>query len=248
MSNFGTARRPRPTASAWRAAAILAAAALAGCSTYSYRVAAVDDYPEDIRLRHPISLREGQRTVELFVGVNRGGLSPAQQADIAAFAHSWRRESTGGILIDIPDGTPNARAAHDAVQEVRAILAAAGVSPPAIATRPYRPTTPIKFATLRLSYPKVIAEAGPCGLWPRDLATSIDGIDPSNHAYWNFGCSQQRNLAALVDNPADLVQPRGETPAYAARRAFMMDKYRKGEPTPTVVPQTDKGKLSDIGK
>jgi pilus assembly protein CpaD len=248
MSNFGTVRRPRPTASAWRAAAILAAAALAGCSTYGYRVAAVDDYPNDIRLRHPISLREGQRTLELFVGVNRGALSPAQQADVAAFAHSWQRESTGGILIDVPDGTPNAHAAHDAVQEVRAILAATGVSAPAIATRPYRPTRAIKFATLRLSYPKMIGEAGPCGLWPRDLSTSIDGIDPSNHSFWNFGCAQQRNLAALVDNPADLVQPRGETPAYAARRAFMIDKYRRGEATPTINPQTDKAKISDIGK
>jgi pilus assembly protein CpaD len=248
MSNFGNVYRPRSTASAWRALAILAAAALAGCSTYSYRVPAVDDYPEDIRLRHPISLREGQRTVELFVGVNRGGLSPAQQADVAAFAQSWRRESTGGILIDIPDGTPNARAAHDAVHEVRAILAFAGVSPPAIATRPYRPTTPIKFATLRLSYPKMIAEAGPCGLWPRDLGPSIDGTDPSNHSYWNFGCAQQHNLAALVDNPADLVQPRGETPAFASRRTVVLDKYRKGEPTQARNPDADKAKISDIGK
>ena len=75
---------------------------------------------------------------------------------------------------------------------------------------------------------KMIAEAGPCGLWPRDLGPSVDGTDTTNHSYWNFGCSQQRNLAAMVDNPADLVQPRGETPSYAARRAFMMDKYRKG--------------------
>ena len=248
MKNFGTVCRPRPMRSAWRAAAILAACALAGCSTYSYKVAAVDDYPEDIRQRHPISLREGNRTLELFVGVNRGGLSPAQQADLAAFAHTWRRESTGGILIDIPEGTPNAHAAHDAVQEVRAVLAAAGVSPQAIATRPYQPTSPIKFATLRLSYPRMIAEAGPCGLWPRDIGPSIDGTDPSNHSYWNFGCSQQRNVAALVDNPADLVQPRGETPAYTARRTFVLEKYRKGEATSTINPQTDKAKISDVGK
>jgi len=248
MSNFGIVRRLRPVASVWRAAAILAAAALAGCSAYSNRVAAIDDYPEDVRLRHPISLREGRRAIELFVGVNRGGLSPAQQADVAAFAHNWRRESTGGILIDIPDGTPNAQAAHDAVQEIRTILAAAGISPQVVASRRYRPATPIKFATLRLSYPKMIAEAGPCGLWPRDLGPSIDGTDPSNHSYWNFGCGQQHNLAALVDNPADLVQPRGETPAFAARRTVVLDKYRKGEPTQARNPDADKAKISDIGK
>jgi len=246
MSKFLTRRRRRSRQSAWRAAALIGTAALAGCGqTYQ---AAVDTYPEDIRLRHPISIREGERRLELFVGVNRGGLSPAQQADVLAFAHSWRRESTGGMLIDIPWGTPNEHAAVDAVAEVRSILAAAGVSPDAVATRPYRPTTPIKFATLRLSYPKMIAEAGPCGLWPKDLGPSRDGNDSSNHSYWNFGCSQQRNLAAMVDNPADLVQPRGETPSYAARRAVVLDKYRKGETTATRNADSDKAKISDIGK
>ena len=241
----GVRRRLRAT-TALRAAALLAAAAVAGCSAYGQAVR--DAYPEDVRQRHPISLREGPKTFELFVGVNRGGLSPAQRADLVVFAHEWQRESTGGILIDIPSGTSNARAAHDAVEEVRSILAASGVSPPAIATRRYRPVTPIKFATLRLSYPKMIAEAGPCGLWPRDLGPNVQGIDPSNYSYWNFACAQQHNLAAMVDTPADLAQPRGETPAYTARRTIVLDKYRKGEPTGTKNADTEKAKISEIGK
>jgi pilus assembly protein CpaD len=249
MSKLGTARHGRIGATALRAAAIVAAAALAGCNTY--RPAAesyADTYPEDVRIRHPISIREGQRTLELFIGVNRGGLSPAQQADVLAFAHTWRREASGGILVDVPWGTPNAHAAADVVPEVRSILAAAGVSPQAVAMRRYRPASSIKFATVRLAYPKMIAESGPCGLWPKDLGPSIDGDDHSNHSYWNFGCSQQRTLAAMIDNPADLVQPRGETPAYAARRAVVLDKYRKGEPTAARNPDADKAKISEIGK
>jgi pilus assembly protein CpaD len=246
MSKFRTVRQRRSGVTALHAAAILAAAALAGCSTT--RTPMLDDYPEDVRLRHPISIREGLQTRELFVGVNRGGLTPAQQADVLAFAHTWQRESSGGVLIDIPAGTPNAHAAHDAVPEVRAILAAAGVPPSAVAARHYRPVTPMKFATLRLSYPKMIAEAGPCGLFPKDLGANLDGIDVSNHSYWNYGCGQQHNLAVLVENPADLVQPRGESPAYAARRAVMLDKYRKGDPTQTRNPDSDKAKISDIGK
>jgi pilus assembly protein CpaD len=246
MSKLGTVRLRRPGATVLGVAVIAAAAALAGCT--ASRPVTIADYPEDIRLRHPISLREGPKTLELFVGVNRGGLSPAQRADLVAFAHNWRRESTGGILIEIPWGTPNARAAVDAVQEVRSILAATGASAPAIATRRYRPVTPVKFATLRLSYPKMIAEAGPCGMWPRDLGPNIEGIDPTNHSYWNFGCTQQRNLAALVDTPADLVQPRGESPVYTARRTAVLERYRKGEPTATKNPEADKAKISDIAK
>src|SRR5215471_18229192 len=239
MSKLRTVRQRRSGATALRAATIFAAAALTGCTTY-HNAVAVDDYPEDVRQRHPISIREGFGKLELFVGVNRGALTPAQQADVLAFAHTWRRVSTGGVLIDIPSGTPNAHAAHEAAHEVRAILTAAGVAPSVIATRGYRPVTPMKFATLRLSYPKMIAEAGPCGVFPRDLGANLEGIDPSNHSYWNFGCSQQHNLAVLAENPADLVQPRGESPVYTARRSVMLDKYRKGEPTATKNPDADK--------
>ena len=61
-------------------------------------------------------------------------------------------------------------------------------------------------------------------------------------------CATQRNLAAMVDNPADLEQPRPETPAYTPRRNIAFDKYRKGVPTTTTYPEADKAKLSDTGK
>ena len=55
-------------------------------------------------------------------------------------------------------------------------------------------------------------------------------------------------VAAMVENPSDLVQPRPETPAYTARRSEAFQKYRKGDPTTTQYPEADKAKLSDTGK
>jgi pilus assembly protein CpaD len=69
-----------------------------------------------------------------------------------------------------------------------------------------------------------------------------------NAPHWNHGCATQRNLAAMVTNPADLVQPRSETPVYAARRSTVLDKFRKGEATQTVDPNANKGKISEIGQ
>ncbi len=54
------------------------------------------------------------------------------------------------------------------------------------------------------------AQAGPCGLWPDDLGPSNDMKHFDNQPYYNLGCATQRNLAAMVENPADLVQPRGK--------------------------------------
>jgi len=48
--------------------------------------------------------------------------------------------------------------------------------------------------------------------------------------------------------PADLAQPRGEGPAYPARRSTILDKYRKGESTATTYPNAGAGKISDVGK
>ena len=52
----------------------------------------------------------------------------------------------------------------------------------------------------------------------------------------------------MVDNPADLLQPRPETAAFAPRRGIAFDKYRKGTTTATTYPDADKAKLSDTGK
>jgi len=225
------------------------AATLTGCLTDRPPIAEkVENYPTDVRQRHPIAVREGEHSVAIFIGVNRGGLMPQQRTQVLAFAHTWAREATGGIVIDQPTDTPNARAAADTLPEVRSILSVAGVPPQAVAVRPYRPDNPIKLATIRLRYPKMIAEAGPCGEWPKDIGPSYGSDDGENWPYWNFGCANQRNMAAMVENPADLVQPRAETPAYAGRRSVMLDKYRKGEGTTTNYGDTNKGKISDIGK
>jgi pilus assembly protein CpaD len=204
--------------------------------------------PSDYRLRHPIAIGESDQTVELLIGASRGGLTPTQRADVAAFAERWQREATGGIIIDVPSGTPNERAATDSLREVQSTLTAAGVPSHGIVVRPYRPADP-KLATLKLNYPKFVARAGPCGLWPADIGPSIDNPEYfDNRPSWNHGCATQRNLAAMVDNPADLVQPRGEAPAYTARRTTVLDKYRKGESTATVYPNESKGTISEVGK
>jgi pilus assembly protein CpaD len=225
--------------------AVALAVLLAGCN----RTTAVvqEPYPFDYRERHPISLHEGPKTVEIFVGSKRGGLTPSQRADVLSFAHGWHHQAASGILIEVPQSRPAARSAAGSMREVHSILTATGIPAGSIGVRGYRPP-PGALPTVKLSYSQLMAEAGPCGLWPKDLGISIDSTDNRNEQYWDFGCATQRNLAAMVANPADLVQPRGETPPYEARRSVMMDKYRIGEsPSGHYDNYTGKG-LSDLAK
>lgn len=222
--------------------------ALGACNNTSGEVVTAS-VPNDYRLRHPIAIQEADRSVVIFVGQGRGGLSASQRADVAGLAQTWVREGTGAIVADVPVDTPNARAATETIREIQGLLARSGVPPRGITLRHYHPNDPRMLATIRLSYPRIAAVAGPCGLWPEDLGPSIMNRGYSeNRPYHNFGCATQRNLAAMVDNPSDLVQPRPETPAYTERRTAAFEKYRKGTTTATTYPESDKAKLSNSGK
>jgi pilus assembly protein CpaD len=232
---------------ALRLAAALCFALLLGACNRTTAVVENDSYPLDYRERHPIALHEGDRTVEIFVGRLRGGLTPVQRADVLAFAQNWRHEATSGIIIHTPQGGSVGRSAAESMREVHAILAASGVPPRAIAVRPYHPD-PSELASIRISYGKLTAEAGPCGLWPKDIGVSIESDHNSNRPYWNFGCASQRNFAAMVANPADLVQPRGESPNYAMRRTAVIGKYRNGDSPSGKYDDYNKGSVSDLAK
>ena len=222
-------------------------AVLGACTLTGEEVTA--SLPNDYRQRHPIAVTEADRSIVVFVGHGRAGLSSAQRADILGMARSWVREGTGAIVADVPVDTPNARAAASAYGEIRSLLAAGGVPPRGITMHQYHPDDPLTLATIRLSYPRMAAVAGPCGTWPDDLGPSLLNKGYSeNRPYYNFGCAYQRNMAAMIDNPADLEQPRSETAAYTTRRNVTFEKYRKGEPTSTTYSDAEKAKLSDTGK
>ena len=130
------------------------------------------------------------------------------------------------------------------------MLAAGGVPSRAITLRHYRPDDPAHAADDQAELSEDCGGRRP--LRPVAGGSRTQSIDNpgynENKPYHNFGCATQRNLAAMIDNPADLEQPRPETPAYTTRRNAAFEKYRKGDPTTTTYPEADKAKLSDTGK
>jgi pilus assembly protein CpaD len=240
----GTCGAARPLV---RAALVVAFSLLVCACNTDQQVAGAPDVPQDYRQRHPITITEADHTLEVFIGSNRGELSATQRAEVLAFAQTWKREATGGVVVDVPVGTSNERTAAEAVRMIRSILVATGVPPDGVVVRGYHPPTSA-LATIRISYPRIQAQAGPCGLWPEDIGPSMNRDYFENMPVWNQGCSSQRNLAVMVDNPADLVQPRAETPPYQMRRTAVVDKYRSGTTSATQGQTSADAKISDLGK
>ncbi len=174
--------------------------------------------------RHPITVE--QKSVNLALNASRGsqGLNHEQRSLVEDFIGNYRTKGKGQLKIEAPSGGANEQAAYQIAAEVRDIAQSAGIPAHAIAVDAYggdggKP--PVK-----LSYVGYVAEGPVCGLWPDNLTE-----DPRNEAYANFGCAQQQNLAAMIDNPQDLVEMRGSYPRSSERRDVMWDKWLKGQST-----------------
>jgi pilus assembly protein CpaD len=131
-----------------------------------------------------------------------------------------------------------------AVYEVRRALLAAGVKG-RIAVGDYLPPNDGAAPPVRVSFTglKAIVPTR-CGQWPEDLASGSSVEGWKNEPYSNFGCATQSTIAAQVDDPRDLVQPRAVGPSDVAMRTRAIEAVRNGQD-----PSTDwkKAILTPIG-
>lgn len=186
--------------------------------------------------RHPIMVSQEPSKLVLKVARGSYGLSTEQRAKLYNFASEYRANysSNSKLVIQAPSGGPNEVAAMQAVAEIRHLLREGGFDETLITLEAYHdesdPQPPV-----RVSYQRYVAEGPECGNWTSNMATQTDGLNQAN-----FGCNQQKNLAAMVANPADLLGPRGMTPRDGTRRDAVWEKYRKGETTGAQKSQEEK--------
>ena len=177
--------------------------------------------------RHPILV--AQQPTELALRVARGsnGLTPQQRSQIAEFLAGFHATESGDsrIALRVPSGASNDVAVLNAVADLRDLLRGLGHDESKLAVHAFRANSE-REAAIKLSYSRYVAEAPICGQWPANV-----GDDPRNLPYHNLGCSTQRNLAAQIANPSDLLGPRTRGSASAERRDEAWEKWTKGQST-----------------
>ena len=213
-------------------AIVLAAVALGGCDGI---LGGKEEFNTgspivlDATQRHPIIVSQQPRKLSLQVARGSAGLSPQQRASVVDFLTKFHAADSGNskLVISVPSGSANEIAAMNAVADLRPLLNDRGFSESSVSIEPYHadgdPQPP-----LRISYLRFAAEGPECGKWSGNLAETSRNLN-----YENYGCSQQRNLAAMVSNPADLLGPRTMTPSSAERRDVTWGKYVKGDSSGT---------------
>jgi pilus assembly protein CpaD len=216
--------------------ASVAALAIVGACAHKPPVAA--DAPTSAD-RHKIAVAESQQRLELPVAADATALSPADTAQVETFARLYVRQGHGSLVMSTPTGGANAGSAELLTRDVRMRLASAGVPFSAIATSTYDGAN--GTAPIVLNFTLYSATAPACEpLWSQDLAHASD-----NQPWASFGCTQQANLAAMISDPHDLVEPRAEDPRDAARRARVLEAYRQGQQTHAERSNDERVQVSD---
>jgi pilus assembly protein CpaD len=179
--------------------------------------------------RHPIIVSQQLNKMSVKVARGASGLTPAQRASVIDFLTRYRVADAGNskLVISVPSGSANEVSAMNAVADMRPLLADQGFAESSVSIEPYHaegdPQPPVRIAFLRYA-----ADGPTCGKWPSNVAETSRNVN-----YENFGCAQQKNLAAMVSNPADLLGPRTMTPSSADRRDVTWAKYIKGDSSGT---------------
>ena len=232
---------PRRLAPALLASALLAAL-LAGCASTrptSKQAAA----PPALNPLDQNPVKAEVRPQELALGVHPdGSISPAQEAALASFVSTW---AAGGRTAGVSVSTPSANAKGDPVLQARNVaarLAALGVPDAAIQVDTYDaggdPAAPVvaRFDALQAVAPDCVLN------WDNLASTK------SNEVSKHFGCANARNMAAMLADPHDLLNPRAMTPADAGRRAVVLDRYRLGQVTSTAKDEQAAGAVSKTAR
>ena len=188
--------------------------------------------------RHPILVSQKPTTLAVHVPQGSSGLTPKARADVLEFAGRFHAGDAGDsrLVIQAPSGSANEVAAMNAVQQIRGLLTDYGYSESVVSVEAFdsgRDTQP----AIKVSYMRYVAEGPECGHWPVNVA-----YEPQNLPMANTGCANQRNLAAMIANPADLIGPRTATPRSSERRDVVWAKYQKGETTASQ--KNEDGKVS----
>lgn len=205
------------------AALISVAATVAGCASPkdSMTTGSIDD---DYRQRHPIVLTQAEHNVDIPVSTGDRRLTIGMRDTVRGFVQDYKAHATGTVEILTPQGSANSPGISNLRHDIRQELVANGIPSPRIVDTFYPAGGAGDAAPIRLSFMATTAVTNACGQWPEDL--SSNAFDNKN--YYNFGCSQQSNLAAQVANPTDLVAPRAQTPIDATERGTVIDNYRSG--------------------
>ena len=175
-------------------------------------------------MRNQIKIAESIERLELYARPDGLELSARDQFAVGQFLEGYRAGGDGPLYVNMPAGAMSDIDTQQARTLVRTMLAQAGVNPAALQTGEYQ-SMPHAPTPVIVSYRVLRAIPADCR-YMDDLRMTYN-----NQPSQSFGCSQNANLAAMVADPRQFLEPYATTTPNSQRRTVVYDKYIKGEST-----------------
>jgi len=180
-------------------------------------------------VRNKITVAETVERLELFAQPSGLNLSARDRDAVSDFIYQYGNSGQGPLYLNIPANAQGV-GVQQAQQVISAHLQNLGIPGSAIQTGQYTAESgtpaPLIVSFRRLTTVPMDCQAG------ASLTHSSN-----NQSYNNFGCSQAANLAAMIDNPRQLLTPYDFADAPSVRRTTVLGKYYEGENTATPRPE-----------
>lgn len=202
------------------AVSALCGALLTACAGYQ------TSYPPTA-FRNQITVSETVERLEMYVGPAGYHLSPRDQDAVNGFVSGYAANGSGPLYMNLPRGAAGSGIA-DAQSAIVQRLRVLGIAPGALQRGQYA-AAPGRIAPVVISYRRLAAVPADC---PPGRLTETSTNQPRE----GFGCSQNANLAALIDNPRHLLSPYDFAPPPADRNVRVLTDHINKAPTGTPRP------------
>ncbi len=214
------------------------AVSAAACATTPVKTSEAEK-PVALTPTQQYAIKVTQSPDEILLAAHGSGLSARQAAALDDLVSRWREVGGKAFTIKSPAGG-GAEAART-LSGVEDYLEAQGVAANLIHYASYDPTEHPGAPVVVVGFIRYEAEGPKCGRDWKDFTHTA-----TNEVNSNFGCAVTANLAAVIANPTDLVEPRTMTAPDAGRRETVLGKFRQGEVTSTAKDDQAAGAVSTV--
>lgn len=182
-----------------------------------------------ITMRSPINVAESVERLELYTRPNGLELSARDKVAVAQFLDGYRQSGSGPLFINRPSAQAGSAGTRQAEAVIRGLMRDGGLNPSSLQGGQYQ-SNPNAPAPVVVSYRALRAIPDNCR-----RAESVTKSF-SNQAPQNFGCFQSANLAAMISDPRQLIEPYEFGKPDAQRRQVIYDRFIQGETTGAAFP------------
>ena len=176
-------------------------------------------YPAN-SLRNSIQIAETVERLELYSRPNGMELSVRDQQAVTQFLQAYGQHGDGPLYVNIPSISSNG--IHQTQAMVTQMVGNLGMRG-TIQSGQYQ-VGGAGPAPVIVSYRRLKSVPVDCSQSMSSLASTYN-----NQAYGGYGCAQTANLAAMIQDPRQLIEPYPTTLPNTQRRMTVYDRYIQGE-------------------